>query len=265
MVFWGENSKFWKSQKVASFLQNAYQKISFLKNVSVYFICELFWRKIGKVSILEKLDLWREIILWKKSLWSSKKVSSTKLEDEKKPVVARLVFNQFDGNLFWALNNQLKFECWFASLLLIHAVYVKVFLQFSVNFDSLLTSRQNDDHFLLNFAETTEFTPPDIRMFFDFFAPFPAELLKIIFFGVFPNATALDYFRSILFSFQVQADDLYFLWETVWLGRSKLLSAFWKVLNHSVGKISLRSGFKIFRFFRYHWVCFTISKTKCEF
>ena len=180
MVFWGENSKFWKSQKVASFLQNAYQKISFLKNVSVYFICELFWRKIGKVSILEKLDLWREIILWKKSLWSSQKVSSTKLEDEKKPVVGRLVFNQFDGNLFWALNNQLNFECWFASLLLIHAVYVRVFFKFSVDFDSLHTSRQKDDHFSLNCAENAKFTPTEFRMLFDFFAPFPAELLKNI-------------------------------------------------------------------------------------
>ena len=44
------------------------------------------------------------------------------MEDEKKPVFGRLVFDHFDGNLFWALNNQLNFEYWFADLLLIHAV-----------------------------------------------------------------------------------------------------------------------------------------------
>ena len=57
----------------------------------------------------------------------------------------------------------------------------RFFLKFSLNFDSLHTSRQKDDHFSLNFAENAKFTTTEIRMLFDFFAPFPAEFLKIIF------------------------------------------------------------------------------------
>ena len=58
-----------------------------------------------------------------------------------------------------------------------------------MDFDSLHTSRQKDDLFPLNRAENAKFTPTDIQMLFDFFAPFPAELLKINF---------LEFFQMLL-------------------------------------------------------------------